>query len=93
MAGTRDTIRTHVVLPADLVRDIDALVGPRQRSQFIAEAASERVRRAKLLAAAEAVAGSLADVDIPGWETSASTAEWVRRSRQADDEGLPWRAT
>ena len=42
----------------------------------------ERANRARK------VAGSLADVDIPGWETSESAAEWVRASRQVDEARL-----
>ena len=64
---------------------IDRLVGRRRRSEFLVQAAAEklaRLRRAELL---EQAAGSLADVDIPGWETSEAAAEWVRAGRRADD--------
>ena len=42
-------VRTHVLLPEDLVREIDALVGPRGRSAFIVETARDAVRRKRLL--------------------------------------------
>jgi metal-responsive CopG/Arc/MetJ family transcriptional regulator len=86
VSGT--TIRAHVVLPEDLVQSVDRLVGRRKRSEFIAEAVAEKVARLRLVEAAQAVAGSLVDVDIPGWETSKAAAEWVRASRQADEDRL-----
>lgn len=78
--------RAHVVLPEELIREVDEVVGRRRRSEFFEEAVRDRLRRVKLIAAAERAAGSLASVDIPGWETSESAAEWVRASRRAGDE-------
>jgi hypothetical protein len=34
------------------------------------------------------VAGSLRDVDTPGWETPNAASEWVAKGRVADDERL-----
>jgi hypothetical protein len=78
--------RAHIVLPEDLLEEVDALVGPRRRSEFFVEAARERVRREKLRRAAHAVAGSLADTPIPGWESSEEARAWVRSLRQESDE-------
>jgi len=81
-------MRTHVVIPKDLVATIDRLVGRRARSKFLTEAAEEKLRRERLGRAIGKVAGSLKDVDIPGWETSESAADWVRASRRADQENF-----
>jgi len=81
-------MRTHVVLPEDVVKSVDELVGPRKRSEFIAEAVSEKVRRLRLSQAAHKAAGALKDVDIPEWETSEKTIQWIRESRRADDQRL-----
>jgi hypothetical protein len=78
--------RAHIVLPEDLLEEVDALVGPRRRSEFFVEAAREKVRREKLRRAAHAVAGSLADTPIPGWESSEEARAWVRSLRQESDE-------
>lgn len=83
------TTRAHVVLPRDLLGDVDALVGPRQRSAFLADAVREKVRRARLREACDRVAGSLADVDIPGWETPESTSAWVRAMREGGPVPAP----
>ena len=85
---TKEAVRTHVVLPRELVEELDELVGPRHRSDFIAEATKEKLAHLKLVRAAEKFAGSLADVDIPGWETSESAAEWVRELRRGADKRL-----
>lgn len=81
-----EEVRTHVMLPRAAVEDIDRLVGHRRRSQFVAEAVKEKLRREKLLAALDATAGILEDVDIPHWETPERTSAWVRGLRQEDDE-------
>lgn len=80
--------RVHIVLPDALLREIDARVGQRQRSAFIQEAIEEKLRREKLLESLDEMAGSLAGVDIPGWESSAAAAEWVRALRRADPVGV-----
>jgi metal-responsive CopG/Arc/MetJ family transcriptional regulator len=84
----REVMRTHVVIPKDVVESIDRTVGRRARSRFLAEAAEEKLARLRRLRAFERVAGSLRDVAIPGWETSESAAEWVSASRREDDERL-----
>jgi len=81
-------MRTHVVIPKELVDLVDELVGRRSRSRFFSEAVEEKLARVKLTRAAKRVVGSLANVDIPGWETSEAAAEWVKASRRADDERL-----
>jgi hypothetical protein len=86
MAGA--TTRTHIVIPKDLVASIDRLVGRRRRSEFLVEAAAEKLARLHRAEVLERAAGSLADVDIPGWETSEAAEEWVRAGRRMDDARL-----
>ena len=78
-------MRTHVILPDEMVGEIDELVGKRKRSQFIAEAVRERLRRDLLLQAYDAVVGSLKDSRIPEWATPESSAAWVREQRHESD--------
>ena len=77
-----DMVRVHAFLPKDLVDEIDRNVGARQRSAFLTEAARHELRRQRQLRALDEFAGYLKDVDIPGWETSESAAEWVRQQRR-----------
>lgn len=75
-------MRTHIVVPEKMIEEIDSFVGPRKRSEFFTAAAEEQLRRLRLVRAINKVAGSLKDVDIPGWETPESTVEWVMRQRE-----------
>jgi hypothetical protein len=82
-------VRTHVLLPRETLDAVDRLVGPRRRSEFLAEAAAEKLRRCERVAAARAVMGSLADAPIPEWNTPESSAAWVRSLRvQSDSDRL-----
>jgi hypothetical protein len=84
------TLRTHIVIPAELAKDIDELAGPRGRSAFLVEAAQNEVRRQKLLA--------FLDRDQPAWReedhpeiAAHGAAAWVhnlRRERSARQEQL-----
>jgi antitoxin component of MazEF toxin-antitoxin module len=75
-----------VILPPDLVEAIDDEVGQEDRCAFIQGATRAKLktlpedverRRERLLAALDKMAGSLADVYIPEWETPESAATWV----------------
>jgi len=86
---TRDgTVRTHVVLPAELVRQIDELVGRRKRSAFIEDAVGERMKRERLRKALATTAGMLRDDYPPEWESPDTTREWLREIRASGEERL-----
>jgi Arc/MetJ-type ribon-helix-helix transcriptional regulator len=72
--------RTHVVLSEQLVRDIDTLVGSRQRSSFLTEAAEKELMRRRQIAALKAAAGAWKDKDHP--ELKQGSAAWVQKLRQ-----------
>ncbi len=77
-------VRTHVLLPASLLEKVDRRAGARKRSEFIAAAVEQEVHRLELLEAFDAFAGSMDDVEVPGWETHDSTVEWVRMRRRTE---------
>ncbi len=86
-------ITTHVVLPSDLLREVDGEINGGSRSDFIAEAVERDLHRREMVRLATELAGSLKDVDIPGWETPESTSRWVRNLREESDRRLDeWRA-
>lgn len=78
--------RTHVVLPADLLEELDKVTGSRKRSEFIEAAVREKLDREKRMQTLLAAVGMFADEDIPGWETVESTAAWVREQREMNTE-------
>ena len=84
-AGLELNMRAHIVVPDELIAEIDARVGQRKRSRFIAEAIEEKLRTDRVLKAFDQVAGSLVDADISEWETPASRVEWVRNLRRESD--------
>jgi len=75
-------MRAHVVLPDDLVEEMDRMVGKRGRSRFVAEAVRERLRREKLLKAIQEGSGILDPRRHPEWSTPEKVAEWVRALRR-----------
>jgi len=74
-------MRTHVVLPDEIIKEIDEKVGSRNRSRYITEVLSERIRRDKLVETIRRGAGTLRDEDYPEWSTPEKVAEWVRKLR------------
>jgi hypothetical protein len=84
----REVMRAHNVVPKDLVGSIDRLVGKRARSRFFVEAAEEKLARARRVKVFKAAAGDLADVPIPGWDSSEATSEWIGNARARDRERL-----
>ena len=81
-----DTQRAHIIVPGDLLREIDALVGPRGRSAFLLETARQEVRRRKLLRFLES--------EEPAWEKDRhpelrdGSAAWVRGLRRQSEARL-----
>jgi hypothetical protein len=77
------TKRAHVLLPPDLLREIDEIVGPRGRSAFLVETAREAVRRRKLLRFLESDTPAWKDAEHP--ELAKGAAAWVRELRQESE--------
>lgn len=72
--------RTNLTLPADLLREVDEIAGPRGRSRYVADAVAQRVKRDRLRRAIEASAGSL--VPAGGRPmTRDEVSAWVREQR------------
>ncbi len=74
--------RTHVVLSEQLVRDIDELVGSRQRSAFLTQAAEEKLMRLRQLKAIDAACNAWKNEDHP--ELKQGAAKWVEKLRRQD---------
>ncbi len=85
---TKRSVRTHVLLSEAALEGIDKRVGKRGRSKFIEALVLRELAKNELLEATKAIAGSLADVEVPGWETEESTDEWVRAQRRAGSDRL-----
>lgn len=83
-------VRTHVILPKEILAKIDLLVGQRKRSRFLADAARHEIEHLEVLELARAAAGSAKGQPAPWGDTAESIAQWVHDDRQAslerDDE-------
>ena len=84
------TLRAHIVLPAELVEEIDELVGPRGRSAFLSETAAKEIKRRKLLAFLEGADAAWKDGDHPEFAAQ-GTADWVRALRNEPSARLEGR--
>ena len=75
--------RAHIVLPPELLREIDSLVGPRGRSAFLVQTARAELNRRRLLAFLRS--------DQPAWhdqkhpELASGTKSWVKGIRLESD--------
>lgn len=79
--------RAHIVIPQDLVEQIDALVGPRGRSAFLVETARAELRKRALLAFLDSKEPAWQDKDHP--ELAAmGTQAWLKEQRAPGEERL-----
>ena len=79
-------VRTHVLLPRDLVAELDRRIGQRRRSRFIEEAVQEKLARERQREALTEAVGVLNPEDYPYWSTPEQTSEWVHALRRDADE-------
>src|SRR5205823_2867804 len=74
--------RTHIVIPEDLLADIDALVGQRGRSAFLVQVLRDEINRRRLLKLLSDPKPILKDEDYPEFRDGSEA--WVRRMRDED---------
>jgi hypothetical protein len=79
-----NTKRTHIVIPEQLVAQIDMIVGKRGRSKFLTQAGEKELMRLRQLKAIAAAAGSWKDKDHP--ELKHGGAKWVDKLRREDEK-------
>ncbi len=78
--------RAHIVLPEELVEEIDAVVGPRGRSAFLVETAQAELRRRRLLAFLRDEEPAWKAADHP--EFARGAGPWVKRLRQESEHRI-----
>ncbi len=82
-------VRTNLMLPPELVAEVDRIAGPRNRSRYVAEAVAARVRRDHLKEVWDRSFGILKTEDHPEWATSEMVVEWVRALRAEETDPGP----
>lgn len=78
--------RAHVMIPGELLFEIDRLVGKRGRSRFLAEAAAVEVMRRRQLDALRKAAESWKSERHP--ELRSGAAQWVSQLRKENEGRL-----
>ncbi|MGH3907615.1 MAG: hypothetical protein ACRDTE_26070 [Pseudonocardiaceae bacterium] len=71
-------MRLHITLDDEVIRDLDRIVGARERSSFIARAVRRAIDELDRAQALDAALGSLPD---SGHDWDADPAAWVRAQR------------
>ncbi len=84
MADTKSRAKAHIVMPEEVLREIDRFVGKRKRSQFVAAAARKELQRLRLERALAEAAGAWKDEDHPEL-AKVGTERWVRDLRTLDE--------
>lgn len=74
-------VRTNVMLPADLLREIDRVAGSRRRSAFLTEAVQEKLASLRFDHAAMRGFGAWKDEAHPDLKTDADLARYLTRLR------------
>ena len=75
--------RAHVILPVDLVADIDKIVGKRGRSAFLTELGQREIKIRRQREVLRETAGAWKSEDHP--ELAQGAADWVRQVRSLDN--------
>jgi predicted transcriptional regulator len=86
-------VPVNMSLPEELVRQLDEVAGPRNRSAFAEDALRRAIKREEWRLSIERTAGSLRAEDYPHWRTSEDVVRWVEQMRAeetnaGDDEPL-----
>jgi len=82
-------IPTNLTLPADLVAEVDAVAGRRNRSRFIEDAVRTRLKRERLGLAIEQTFGAWAGKGPPEWDEPGGVVRWVRAQRAMETDPGP----
>jgi metal-responsive CopG/Arc/MetJ family transcriptional regulator len=74
-------VRTNLLLPKDLVEEVDRFAGERGRSRYVAEALRQRLKRDRLREMIDTTAGAWSADAYPEFATSELVVDWVRARR------------
>jgi len=85
MSNKTEMIKSHLVIPKEILESIDKLVGKRKRSKFITEIARKELKRIRLQRALDKAAGAWKDNDHPELKEK-GTYRWVRDLREEAEQ-------
>ncbi|MBI2266408.1 MAG: hypothetical protein HYU64_14785 [Armatimonadetes bacterium] len=75
-------VHVHLTFPVELTKEMNTLIGPGKRSEFIAAATARELERIKLLKALEVSAGAWSLKNHPDLRDAREIAMAVRKRRR-----------
>ena len=79
-------IPTNLTLPPELVAEVDAMAGRRNRSRFVEDAVRARLQRERLRPAIEQTFGAVDGQGPPEWDEPDGVVRWVRAQRAMETD-------
>jgi hypothetical protein len=73
------TVKTQIVFPEELLRELDKAVKSRERSEFVVQAVEEKLERVRLQKALERASGLWKE--RPEFKTDAKVQQFVQKLR------------
>jgi metal-responsive CopG/Arc/MetJ family transcriptional regulator len=80
--------KTHLVLPVEILEEVDQIAGKKKRSLFIAEATREKLEREQFLRTLDETKGAWTDKNHPELKTKKDVERYVREKRRSYRERL-----
>jgi len=75
--------KAHLVIPHDLLEEVDQIAGKRKRSLFIAEATREKLQKERFLKTLEETQGAWSDKNHPDLKTARDIEQCIRDKRKS----------
>ena len=75
--------KVHLIIPREILDEVDRIAGKRRRSFFIAEATRERVERERFLKVLDGTRGAWTDKNHPDLNTDPDVEQFIREKRRS----------
>ncbi len=75
--------KAHLVIPHDILEEVDQIAGKRRRSSFIVEATREKLQRERFLKTLDETHGAWSDKNHPELKTTKDIEQFIRDKRQS----------
>jgi metal-responsive CopG/Arc/MetJ family transcriptional regulator len=75
--------KAHLVIPHDLLEEVDQIAGKRKRSSFIAEATREKLERVRFLKILDETQGAWSDKNHPDLKTVRDMEQFISDKRKS----------
>lgn len=80
--------KAHLVIPHDLLEEVDQVAGKRRRSSFIAEATREKLERERFLKTLDETRGAWSDKNHPDLKTTRDMEQFIQDKRKSYSKRL-----